>query len=483
MAITADRLPPLARRLIPSFADLLFVLLVAVHTGPALISDGDTGWHLIAGYQTLAHGPGAVPDPLSWSRAGAPWRSPQWLAEAAFAQAHRHGGWVAVAFLVTITFAATFAWLYRVLLRECGHAPAALGVAALASAATWPHLLARPEIFAFPLFVAALVAVRGPGPVPLLLLPALAALWANVHPSAILAPAVAAMAWWLAPRDRRLLAAAILAALALGVTPTGFGWLGDLVPSREGMRYLRMIDEWSTPGFREPRYWALFLALLLALAARMRGAAMAVREGLLGLLWLALTLTTARAGAFAVLFWSFRLARDLAQPGDPRRAGFWRGFRETCQPFEDVLRPGLWPALIALALLAGAPLLAPRMPRLARGFTDPDLPLEAIAHARSLGLGARVLNDYGWGGYLSWESQARWKVFIDGRAGFFGSAVLADYLNVMRLEPGWLETLERRNPDWILVRTRTALVSAAPLTHRWRIVHSDTLATILVPAR
>src|SRR5262245_36081510 len=177
MEITADRLPPWARRLIPSFADYLFLLFLIAHAGPQVLSDADTGWHLLAGYARLARGLHAIPEPLSWTRSGVPWWSPQWIPDLAFALAHRHGRFVPVVLLATAAYAVTFSWLYRLLLRDCRDVVVALGVTLLASATTWPHLLARPEIFAFPLFLLYLrfARDRARGRARLVLLPALAA--------------------------------------------------------------------------------------------------------------------------------------------------------------------------------------------------------------------------------------------------------------------------------------------------------------------
>src|SRR5262249_40603069 len=118
-------------------------------------------------------------------------------------------------------------------------------------------------------------------------------------------------------------------------------------------------------------------------------------------------------------------------------------------------------------------------PRVAQGFAPDRFPARALQEAERLGLGPRVLNAYLWGGYLSWTAPGRYRVFVDGRAGFFGNEVLRDYLTVMALRPGWGEVLERRRPDWILVPPETPLASAAPLTRQWVEVARDSTAVVL----
>ena len=134
----------------------------------------------------------------------------------------------------------------------------------------------------------------------------------------------------------------------------------------------------------------------------------------------------------------------------------------------------------ALALVL-APGLAHVWPGASRGFTDDSFPGRAMAVADSLHPGPRVLNSYGWGGYISWVYQGRWKVFVDGRAGFFAGDVLTDYFRILELGPGWQEALRRRQPDWMLLERKSPLVVAAPLTGHWRVAYSDSLAAILTP--
>src|SRR5512145_1432440 len=101
--------------LLPSIADLLFVGLLLTRIQPTLFHDGDTGWHLWAGAKTLEHGPGPIPDDLSFTMSGVPFKNVEWLGEVALVFLHRHAGYLGIALLAGVTFAATFSWLYRLL--------------------------------------------------------------------------------------------------------------------------------------------------------------------------------------------------------------------------------------------------------------------------------------------------------------------------------------------------------------------------------
>src|SRR5690242_1570086 len=73
----------------------LFALIgVLGHPRPqALLSDGDTYWHLATGRWIVEHG--AVPkvDPFSHSMPGAAWTAHEWLSEILMASVQGWAGW------------------------------------------------------------------------------------------------------------------------------------------------------------------------------------------------------------------------------------------------------------------------------------------------------------------------------------------------------------------------------------------------------
>src|SRR5512136_2686317 len=100
MPITSQQLKPWQRRLIPGMTDVVFLVLAMWQYGRDLFGDADSGWHLWAGMDVLAHGPRAIPDVLSFTRAGIPWRNAEWLADALLVLGYRYAGYLGVSLLV-----------------------------------------------------------------------------------------------------------------------------------------------------------------------------------------------------------------------------------------------------------------------------------------------------------------------------------------------------------------------------------------------
>lgn len=72
---------------------------------PGMLNDGDSFWHLAVGDWIIAHR--AVPhtDPFSYTFAGAPWVSHEWLSEVLMAASFRAAGWSGVVVLTALAAA------------------------------------------------------------------------------------------------------------------------------------------------------------------------------------------------------------------------------------------------------------------------------------------------------------------------------------------------------------------------------------------
>ena len=148
-------------------------------------SDPDLFWHLASGDWMLDHGRLLDHDVFSFTRAGAPYASGQWLGQLALALAFRAGGWVGIDVLRAALVGVGAFFLARAVLRVQPHpawAAPPLLAALLVTKIVWGD---RPQLFTlalFPLVLDILLAARLDGRLRrLAVVPPLLVLWANLH--------------------------------------------------------------------------------------------------------------------------------------------------------------------------------------------------------------------------------------------------------------------------------------------------------------
>ena len=295
----------LGRLLVPSVLDVFFLaLLLAAFAHPqglrALLSDGDTGWHIRTGELVLETGHAPVADPFSFSRFGQPWFAWEWLSDVVLAETWRWRGLAGVAALAGAVLAlAATALLARMLRRGCG-LWIGLAAALAAVSASSVHYLARPHIFSILLYTVALWILaedrlrRGPA---VWLLAPLTALWVNLHAGFVawLATLGLLLALCAAERDwsqvRRYGGLAALCSLASLLNP--YGWQLHLHVARylSSPWIMEHVQEFQSPSIRSEGM-IVFALLLLATVAL---APQADRfDALLVLFWGFLALRSAR---------------------------------------------------------------------------------------------------------------------------------------------------------------------------------------------
>jgi hypothetical protein len=437
---------------------------------PAVFHDPDTWSHIATGEWILDHR--AVPhvDPFTSSFAGRPWTAHEWLSEALLALACRAGGFPGVAVLTGAAFAAS---VYFVVGRaaRCVTGPALYALAAILLWLLAPGLLARPHIFALPVFalwVQGLLRARDEERAPAPWLAALITLWANLHGGFAFGLALAAVfageAVFDAPAPRRVAVARDwatfcgLAVVAAAITP--FGVEGLLFPVKLlGLHALAQIGEWAPESFAGPNGLEAAILGLVAVAWFRPVRLAPVRLALL-LALLHLSLSHARHEQLLAIVGPMLLAPALGQAfGLP-------AFR----PARDARQIAL---AAAVFLAIGATRLA---------LPDPPSPAYASVRAALAALppearGTEVLNGYSFGGYLIFEGV---KPFVDGRADMFGDAFLADYARLARGDPAALATSLPRF-GWTLFAPDQGAVAALDATPGWRRVYAD--ANVVAHAR
>lgn len=464
-------------RSIPALAVPVFVALVVYGVAlfsPRLLYDGDTFWQVKAGLEMLDMRRIFTTDPFSYSMAGAPWHTHEWLSEIFLGLAYKAAGWSGVVILGGLAVAATTlivgVWLARFV-------PPLTTLAALALAfyAMSYSLLVRPHLLALPLLALWAVELlrareqdRAPSP---WLLPLMTA-WANMHGSYIfgllLVGPLALEALIEAAPDKRLQAVrrwGVFGLLALGaalITPHGLN--GLIFPFQVlSLNSLKDIGEWRSADFSQPT--GLEIALLATLlVVFVRGVRLSWLRALLLLGLLHMALQHIRQAVVLATLAPLLLARPLGEalePAHERRLGMW---------LKPVLAVGLAGLLAISAVRLADPLArkdGAHSPVSAFNSTPRDL------------RGRRVLNGYALGGFLIFHDVP---VFIDGRADMYGDAFTEDYLRIMRsTEPEVLEAaIEKWRFDWMFLESNTGAVKAMEKVPGWTKTWSDERATVFI---
>ena len=187
-----------ARFLLPSLGAVVFAVtlcqvLFLSQGAQALFRDSDTGWHVRNGEAILQNFALPRVDHFSYTREGQQWFAWEWLSDAAFGGAYRVAGLAGVALLAALAIALTAWGVARLSLSLGGNLFFTAAAVVVLLGTTGIHWLARPHVFSWLLalmFLSIAEHARRGRTRWLYALPVVACVWANVHGSFLLGPAM-----------------------------------------------------------------------------------------------------------------------------------------------------------------------------------------------------------------------------------------------------------------------------------------------------
>ena len=174
----------------PTLADFLFLSLIIwlFLAGPngwlALLSDGDTGWHIRVGDWIREHRAFPRQDFMSFSKAGEAWYAWEWGAEVWMSLLHSWAGLKGVVLGLGLLIPAYLLIVFRHAMWRGATPLIALPLLLLTSGSSAIHYLARPHLFTLVFLAAALWMVeadRKNRSARIWLLVPLTIVWANLH--------------------------------------------------------------------------------------------------------------------------------------------------------------------------------------------------------------------------------------------------------------------------------------------------------------
>jgi hypothetical protein len=445
--------------------------------------DPDMWWHIRTGELILATHRWATTDPYSYTAAGAPWMSCEWLGDVFFASVYRVGGLRGLEVLLAVLASAVMLALYGLATLRSGNCKAAFLVTAVLLALATASFNLRPQMLGYLFLILTLIALelfRQGKQRAVWLLPILFLVWVNTHGSWIVGLATVALyivaglvsfqiggletRRWTNAERLRLEFAFLLSLMVIPITPYGVRLAGYpfTVASTLPISVANIL-EWQVMPFNLGG-GKLFLALLLGffLAQVIFRFSWHVAELLLFLFGAAMACLHVRFLLLFVPFFAPLAATMLAR----------------CMPaynkhkdqylFNFALMAG-----IVIALVHYSPSKADMEKKVAAQF-----PVQALRYMRGHPVPGPLFNSYGFGGYMI---EAGYKTFIDGRSELFEqTGVLGDYMHMTMLKPGALQVLRGYGIQSCLVERDEPFATLLASSPDWNKVYSDPVSALYV---
>jgi hypothetical protein len=488
----ADRAAATLRRL-PSPFWIFTIALAGVLVGITVtkgVQDPDFFWHVTAGQWIAAHGSVPNTDPFSFTWAGKPWTPHEWLSELLMFWLVSGVGRTGALFVFGLFPAAIVLTQGAMLARQGVGLRAFAPAAILIGLVVTPYVTLRPQAVSWlllSLLVWFLIELRPDRARRALLLVPFFVLWANLHGVYVIGLGVVAVYCLFTIVGRTpmsqakgpMAVAAIGSLLASTLTPAGP--VGILYP----LRYVELSDwglaniqEWQSPSFHEPAHWA-FLALIAWVGLN---GGRNTPGWLVALSWIgiALGLVALRNVPIAAVFCLPALALGLEarlQERYPLRSRRMAPSRALGRRLME-LGTAVIVVIGAMVVLVPAGVGTGVTANIAKRF-----PVDAVLLLQREFPDARVLADYGWGGYLIHELYPLGgRVFVDGRNDMYDQQVLEDYDAIREADAGWEALVDSYDVDAILVKPDAAITKGPAVTSGWCEAFRNETQVLYLPA-
>lgn len=407
----------------------LLIVLTPIAVGP--IYSYDFFWHLATGRWIFDHHALPLTDPFAVAGDGAPWINGEWLFQLPLYIVHLAGGIALVAWTRALVVAAIFSASFFVAARVSRQMPTALLLTSLAFAGGYDRLDARPGTIAALLLVCAIATLEWRSRRSSLAYAIVTMLWINIHPSAVIAPAIAAAVALLGRERRDAWITTAVSAVALLFNP--FGLSGVIAPLR--------LTAFASSGTFVNAEWLpspvrLFPLLYVCVA--------------LGVIFFATTGEERRDQFWRAAVFAFLAYLSIAHV---RNQGlFFAAFAILAAPMarREVSHRGL--IIAAIVPVAWIGLRASHIP----GLTPHRFPVDAVNRLRQTGLAGNIYNPDQFGGYLIWSFYPQRRALTDGRNELYHTYI-AEYARARTDSRAWHALLRKYRVDLAVDEYRGAI--------------------------
>lgn len=463
---------------------LVYAALATIVMRP--VTDPDVWWHLRTGEWILEHRGVPWTDPFSSYGLGKPWIAYNWLFEVFFYGLYRALGLFGPLVYVTVVAVAIALALHRFIMHfekrfTRAAALTALGIGAMSSIIMPRSYLCSILFFIVELHI--LFAVReSKSARPLLVLPPLFALWANLHIQFIygllaLGLAVAeALVYRYVPGEANeeapragplwpLVITAVASSLATLMTPYHVHLHASILGVVRQTGPFDWVIELTAMDFRQPAHWVV-LALTLG-AAYVLGRERRI-EPFPALLFVAGVLLAfrARRDVWVVVVIALAIVAQ-GSPGRSRREARLT-WRRMCV------------AIVGIAVVfVGLGFYRDVSPHGVEAALAKEYPVDAARFVEAQGYEGPLFNPYDWGGYLIWRLP-QLPVAMDGRNNVHGDYRIARAIATWQGARSWAWDPELAAANVVIAPINVPLTSLLRLDARFELVYEDDVAVVFV---
>lgn len=450
------------------------------------VQDPDYFWHVTAGRIIATTGEIPSADPFSFTWAGQPWTPHEWLTELLIYRLVDGLGDVGALAIFALLPGITILAISLVLVRLGVRAIAQVPVLVIASLTLSPYTTLRPQAISWLLLailIGLLTSVTPHNRQRILLVGPMLLIWANLHGLYIIgigvisAYALFTLLGRTPLREHRTWAAGAVALAVAGAMVTPAGPLGVLYPLRYSQEWgLANIQEWQSPNFHEPGHWPLLALVVWLMLSGGRGTPGWLQT--VAYVGTIMALVALRNTPVAAVLAASTLALGL----ESRIRGRW-GERRAGSAATALPRRVMELGIAAVIVIASLFMFLPRSLGIGaiESQRESGYPVEAADLLLAELPRARVVAEYGWGGYVIYRlHDAGGRVFIDGRNDMYAEEILDDYTTVSVGDPGWEEIVDRYGADAMLFPPYRAITKGVAQSAGWCEAYRDDEQVLLL---
>lgn len=444
---------------------LLFALSFAIclYFGRDVFADPDTAWHIKAGeiIWSLKHIP--THDSLTFS-SDQQWYNLSWLWDIAVYLIYHSFGVAGLAYFKAFLYAGLLSYSYHYLstLQKFSNDTLAVAIT-LVGLILWDLLYLRPQLASY-LFAIAVVSHLNSGSKRHFVIPLITLLWANTHGSFLISFVILGLHFIppIIEKDfrefKKLLMISLFSAALVLINPLGYNIVTAVVRTL-GSDITPYISEWQPFTFGQQYSFTLIIIILLTLGGYTT-ASIPLIYRMLSFTWLIMAMMSKRNfGYFAVFSLGY-----LAYLLDPiiSKAPSKYNLPHTAK------------LLLCFVMFATA---AAYLQLKKDDFAH--VPIKGISFINDNCRGAKIFNDYNYGGYLAlWLKNNQY--FIDGRAGvIFSEKFIRKYLSSFYIDHSIQPLLDEYHLDLAIINNNLKnQTSYFSYFASWDTIYQDNMVTI-----